>query len=366
MTAGSQGRGSHPARMHPAPSGAGGCPVRGTAAGPTRCKPAPPGPGKPRGLPGRLRTVPPAPPSPDPARWRSRTGSGSGRPSEKDPRSPRHRRPGARAGPPARGLPRSPPRSGVSLRRRPHRPEHPSCRAGKAGGAPGPAAAGNGAERGRGSRGGSGRGKRGAPPGPGPGNRRSAATAAAPPRRCGNRSPDEERAGPQHRPGALRGSTESPVPPGHGSPLVPCRRTGQPGRSRDPGASGGRAARPRQPPRRPHRPSNRSPPAAGTAAQSRVYGDRRPGGAGGGPARSWPRDCGQRRPSGVLAAVPSSGDECPSVPSPERRLAAAARSPAARPPRESTAAVSGPGPAGGGRQPPAQDSGAGNRRLPGS
>lgn len=96
MTAGSQGRGSHPARMHPAPSGAGGCPVRGTAAGPTRCKPAPPGPGKPRGLPGRLRTVPPAPPSPDPARWRSRTGSGSGRPSEKDPRSPRHRRPGAR------------------------------------------------------------------------------------------------------------------------------------------------------------------------------------------------------------------------------------------------------------------------------
>lgn len=362
MTAGSQGRGSHPAR----PLRSGGMPGSGHRRRPDPLQTGPAGPGEaprtpgeaPHGPAGSAQPRPRAVALQDRERERPPLREGSAEsppPAARSPGNGRGPRLGAFPAPPlAPGFPCGGGRTAPSipaagrgrLAEPPARRPRGTERSGDA--APGEAPGGGSAEPHRGRAPGTGAEQPPRPP------RRGAAGTGAPTRNGPALSTGPGRSGGARRARSRRGTAArsfraaAPGSPG-GAATLGRAAAAQP----DPGSLPAGPTAPRTgalPPRAPlHR--------AGC-------GDRRPGGAGGGPARSWPRDCGQRRPSGVLAAVPSSGDECPSVPSPERRLAAAARSPAARPPRESTAAVSGPGPAGGSRQPPAQGSGAGNRRLP--
>lgn len=109
----------------------------------------------------------------------------------------------------------------------------------------GPAPRDRGAERGRSSRGAAGTARSPARDRPRWMARSSERGRPAKPRRDWERL--EGLPGPQRQPGALRGSTESAVPPPHGSPPAPCNRTGQTGRSPGARASRGRASRPREP-----------------------------------------------------------------------------------------------------------------------
>lgn len=232
------------------------------------------GTGKPR----KLR----APPSRGPARWRSSTGTAG-----TDPRSPRHRRDRRLSGVPGPEpallptstpaiSPRGRPRASRSLRE-PVRPrgiaEGRTLLAWSCGGS---------AKRPR-SR------SRWTP---------RSKSRGRPLKAQRDREPLQGLHGRRHRPGALRGSTESPIPPLYGCPPAPCKRTGQTGRSPGPAASPIRAPRPREPPLTSRRPEPTSGPVSrrGCVALPRAAP-------------------GHSRPWGVPAAAPSSGDECPSVPS---------------------------------------------------